>query len=200
MFNTVNSSFYSDEEIQKLSKVRVGIAGSGGLGSNCAMILVRAGISKLILLDYDIIEASNLNRQFFFQDQIGKQKVEVLAENLKRVNPNLDLKIYNQKLEKKDISSVFEAADIIVEAFDNPKYKADLTEKYLLDEKPYICVSGIAGYGDIDRIKVREIGIKSWIVGDGKTGIDKAPPLAPAVMVAAAKEADLVLTAILDEI
>ena len=163
------------------------------------MLLVRAGVQKLTLLDFDNITLSNLNRQFYFADQLGAPKVATLAENLLRINPNLDLTIHQTRLTEENCDELLAGCEIVVEAFDTPESKATLAQHYLFDATtPFVCVSGIAGYGNSDRIKVRAVGKNSWIIGDGTTGVDKAPPLAPAVLVAAAKEADKVLELILD--
>ncbi len=193
IFNEVNEQFYTPQEIKKLKSANIAIAGCGGLGSNTAMLLVRAGIEKFTLVDFDDIVVSNLNRQFFFVDQIGKSKVDALAENLKRINPDLDLTIHKLRVEKENLDKLFGNNTFVVEAFDTPESKAMIANHYILNEKPFVCVSGIAGHGNPDRIVLREIGKNSWLIGDGKTGVDKAPPLAPAVLVAAGKEADVVL-------
>ncbi len=193
-YESVNSQFYSDDEIAKLKKAHVGIAGCGGLGSNTAMMLVRAGISQFTLVDFDEVATSNLNRQFFFTSQIGKSKVESLAENLLAINPDLKLNIHQCRVTSDNLDELFSQCTFVVEAFDVPESKAMIAGKYLTSATPFVCVSGIAGFGNSDRIKVREIGTKSWLIGDGTTGIDKAPPLAPAVLIAAGKEADVVLT------
>ncbi len=197
-FSVVNNNFYNENEIAKISAATVAITGAGGLGSNCAMILVRAGFSKFTLVDFDIITDTNLNRQFYRPDQIGKVKVEVLKENLLEINPNLNITIFNSRVTETNIDEIVEGADVVVEAFDGPESKAMISQRMFGDPRPYVCVSGIAGYGNSDRIVTRELRNNNWIVGDGETGIDKAPPLAPAVFIAAAKEADVVLTAVLD--
>jgi sulfur carrier protein ThiS adenylyltransferase len=70
-----------DAEVRKrLIEFRIGIAGCGGLGSNCAVALSRVGIGRLILVDFDVVELSNLNRQYYFRDQIGLLKTEALTE------------------------------------------------------------------------------------------------------------------------
>ena len=86
-----------EKNFNKVRSVRVGIAGAGGLGSNCALNLVRVGFEKLTIADFDRVDASNLDRQFYFLDQVGKIKVEALKENLLRINPALELKIVNKK-------------------------------------------------------------------------------------------------------
>ena len=89
--------YISDRERAIFEKAIVGIAGAGGLGSNCAMHLVRAGIKNLVIADYDSVSPSNLNRQFFFADQLGKQKVYALKENLLRIESRLNLAIHDIK-------------------------------------------------------------------------------------------------------
>ncbi len=197
-FNVVNNNFYTDEECKKISEATVAITGAGGLGSNCAMILVRAGFRKFRLADFDIITDTNLNRQFYRPDQIGAVKVDTLKDNLLEINPGLEIVAYNTRVTEDNIDEIIEGADVVVEAFDGPQSKAMISQKMFADPRPFVCVSGIAGYGNSDRIVTRELRNNNWIVGDGETGIDKAPPLAPAVFIAAAKEADVVLTAVLD--
>ncbi len=197
-FNSVNNSFYRPEQIEKITRATVAITGAGGLGSNCAMILVRAGFVKFRLVDFDVISASNLNRQFYRPNQIGQIKVEALKENLLAINPNLELAIFNERLTPENIDEILGDADVVVEAFDTPEAKAMISQKMFADPRPFVCVSGIAGYNNSDRIKTREIRGNNWIVGDGESGVDKNPPLAPSVLIAAAKEADVVLSVVLD--
>ncbi len=197
-FNIVNENFYVEKELQKISAATVAITGAGGLGSNCAMILVRAGFTKFILADFDIISDTNLNRQFYRPDQIGAVKVDTLKTNLLEINPGLEIVTHNTRITETNIDDILINADVIVEAFDGPESKALISQKMFVDPRPYVCVSGIAGYGNSDRIVTREMRNNNWVIGDGESGIDKAPPLAPAVLIAAAKEADVVLTAVLD--
>lgn len=197
-FNVVNDNFYTKSEQEKIAAATVAITGAGGLGSNCAMILVRAGFRRFILADFDIITDTNLNRQFYRPDQIGAVKVETLKENLLEINPGLEIVVHNTRVTEDNLDEILADADVVVEAFDGPESKALISQKMFADPRPYVCVSGIAGYGNSDRIVTREMRNSNWIVGDGETGIDKAPPLAPAVLIAAAKEADVVLTVTLD--
>ncbi|MBQ8126560.1 MAG: ThiF family adenylyltransferase, partial [Kiritimatiellae bacterium] len=93
----------TDGERARLEGARVGIAGAGGLGSNCAQHLVRAGVRKFVIADFDTVAESNLNRQFFFRDQIGRKKVDALAENLRRIEPDLELDCRDVKLTPENI-------------------------------------------------------------------------------------------------
>jgi sulfur carrier protein ThiS adenylyltransferase len=198
IFDEINAGFYKKEQIEKIKKARVAIAGAGGLGSNCASALVRAGFINLTIIDFDVISPLNLNRQFFFESQIGQKKVEALAENLRKINPELNLSIFAEKITSENIDRFFENIDIVAEAFDIAETKALITQKFLLSEKYFVCVSGIAGYGNSDRIKVRPAGKNSWIIGDGVSDVESLPPLAPAVLICAAKQADKILEITLD--
>ncbi len=172
------------EEIKyHLSKKIVGIAGCGGLGSNCAVSLARVGIGKLVIADYDIIEESNLNRQYFFYDQIGKEKVVALKENILRINPKVDVETHLVKLTSKDIVKIYKNCDVIVEAFDKAEMKEIIAETVLqyFPEKYLICGVGLAGYGKSDLIKTERFG-KLIIVGDRQNETNENnPPLAPRV-------------------
>ncbi|HQI46488.1 MAG TPA: ThiF family adenylyltransferase, partial [Bacteroidales bacterium] len=101
-----------------LSAKCVGIAGCGGLGSNCAVALARVGIGKLIIADFDEVTESNLNRQYFFLHQIGQKKVDALKENIRLINPIVTIEVHPIKLIPENIITLFKTCDVIVEAFD----------------------------------------------------------------------------------
>lgn len=190
--------YMDSSESCKLSAVAVGIAGAGGLGSNVAVHLVRSGIKNLTIADFDLIEPSNLNRQFYFKDQLNRPKVEVLAENLKRIASDIRLKCINEKLDKTSVKSIFGGCDVIVEAFDDPSSKKMLIEAFIKTDKFIVAASGIGGYGDPYSIKPQMIRSNLFIVGDGKTpSCNGIPPMSPRVGIAAAMQADLVLMHIL---
>jgi sulfur carrier protein ThiS adenylyltransferase len=181
------------EYIKKVQAVKIGIAGCGGLGGNCAFNLVRSGIIKLRLADFDLVENKNLNRQFFFHRQIGLPKTEALAQNLKDINPELELDIVNKRITAQNSKEIFKDCAIIVEALDQPQEKAMLLESLILENKFIVSASGIAGFGDSDRITVNRLKDNLVVIGDLTTGIDIAPPLSPAVNIAAAKQADAII-------
>lgn len=196
-FDESRTPFYTDGQIVKLKSAHVGIAGCGGLGSNVAMALVRAGIENFTIIDFDIVNYSNLNRQFYFNRQVGMSKVDALRENLLEINSSLNIKTINDRVEKENIEEYLGDSEFVVEAFDRAESKAILTTHFLLKDTPYVCVSGVAGFRNCDRIITRPIGKNSWLIGDGVTDVSIAPPLAPAVIVAAGKEADIILEQIL---
>ena len=190
--------YLKEDEFEKIRKVRVGIAGAGGLGSNCAFNLVRSGFSKFVIVDYDVVEGSNLNRQFFFNDQIGESKVKMLKENLERINPDVEVTVVEKKIEKDNIEQIFENCDVVVEAFDEASYKKMIVETYMNSEKLLVAASGMGGFGNSDNIVTKKIRDNFYIVGDFVSEVNEdCPPLSPSVNITAAKQADVILTYIL---
>jgi sulfur carrier protein ThiS adenylyltransferase len=188
------------EEIKEhLKHFTVGIAGAGGLGSNCAVALARSGIGKLVVVDFDIVNESNLNRQYYFYNQIGQYKVYALKENISRINRDVILSAVNTKIEKTNVAQLFYECDIIVEALDKAEEKEMLIECVTDDfpEKPLIIGLGVAGYGNTNSLKVKQID-NLYICGDEKSEVsDESPPLAPGVGIVANMQANLVLEILL---
>ncbi len=190
-------------EFQKVKTVlkdkTIGIAGCGGLGSNVAVALARVGIGILIIADFDKIEESNLNRQYFFYDQIGQYKAPALKENINRINPNVIVKAHTIKLTPKDILDLYKECNVIVEAFDKAEMKEMIAETVLseLPNKPLVCGVGLAGWGGNELIKV-ERHDNLYIVGDhiSETSEDD-PPIAPRVGIVANMMANVVLELLL---
>ncbi len=188
-------SHIGKEALTALQSVRVGIAGAGGLGSNCAMNLVRSGFRDFVIADFDGVEHSNLNRQFFFEGQTGSPKVAMLRENLLAINPDLSLSIHETRIRKENLDTLFGNCDAVVEAFDRPEMKKMIVESYMNSGKLLVAASGISGWGDSDRVRTRKIRDTFYMVGDmvSEAGAD-CPPMSPVVNIAAAKQADVVLS------
>ncbi len=182
-----------------LQKKTIGIAGCGGLGSNCAVALARVGVGKLIIADFDVVEKNNLNRQYYFFNQIGKKKVIALKDNIKIINSEVNVRAYDIKLNPKNLIKIFSSCDIIVEAFDLAEMKQMIIETVLseMPGKPIISGLGVAGWGDNDSIKTRQVG-DLYICGDEKTETsENMPPMAPKVGIVANMQANLVLEILL---
>ena len=190
IIQNLQTDFFSKHDPKILPIIRkatIGIAGAGGLGSNVAVTLARVGIGKLIIADFDKIETSNLNRQQYFFDQIGKPKVIALLENLKKINPFSEYKIYHIKLDKKNIPIIFKDVDIMVEAFDKAEMKKMLIETWLSEfpEKPIIAGSGLAGYGKNEIIHTHKFH-NLYLCGDEESNLQKGiSPMAPRVGIVA---------------
>lgn len=190
------------DKIKKyLSKYCIGIAGCGGLGSNCAVSLARAGLGKLIIADFDIIVESNLNRQYFFNEQIGQKKVFALKENILKINPDVIVEAHDLKLDINNIYNIYRNCNIIIEAFDLAEMKQMLIETVLqkMPDKPVIAGVGVAGWGNNNCIKTKKIG-NLYICGDFVSeASDELPPLAPKVCIAANMQANQALEILLSK-
>jgi len=188
------------EQLAKIQETTVGIAGLGGLGSNVAWHLVRSGFSHLVLADFDRVEASNLNRQVYFPDQLGFLKTEALSQNLLRINPDLRLELWPVTVTPSNVQTIFGQCPVWVEGFDETASKKMLVEEGLSSGKKVISASGLAGWGDTDKLLTRHWVSGLSVVGDFCTAVvEDRPPLSPRVGVAAAKQANLVLAWVLDE-
>ena len=187
-----------------VKRARVGIAGCGGLGSTLAIALARTGVGALVLVDFDVVEPSNLNRQQYFVDQLGQFKVDALAATLARINPHVAVERHRMRLRAGDVPALFGAADVVAECFDDPAAKAELATamRRHLAHTPLVAVSGIAGYGPASAIRPRRVlGRRTFLVGDGETAAQPGRGLlAPRVTVAAGHQASVVLRLLLGEI
>jgi len=180
----------------------IGIAGLGGLGSTVAVALVRTGVGKLILADFDLLEPSNLNRQQYTVDQIGAFKSDALEENLKQINPYVVIEAHRVRLDDRNVPTIFSAVDVMVEAFDTVAAKTMLVRSFRKARPgvPLVTASGLAGYGPANRIRTRKILPNLYLVGDEES---EARPgmglMAPRVGVAASHQANAVLRLLLGE-
>lgn len=205
----------SPDELERLMRARhtpgvhdkiknscVGIAGVGGLGSNIAFALARIGVGKLILVDFDLVEPSNLNRQQYFIDQIGLPKVAALKASLARINPGVTIECHHRRVTADNLTELFAEVDILVEAFDAAEQKAMLTSNFLarVADKPLVAASGMAGYEASNSIQTLKIGKRLYLCGDGTTAAEPGRGLmAPRVGIAAHHQANAVLRLLLGE-
>lgn len=181
-----------------LERAKVGVAGLGGLGSNVLCHLVRAGVSRFVAADFDVVSASNLNRQFFFADQIGMKKTDALAENLRRIDPDLELDFRDLKLTAENLPGLFADCDIVVEAFDKAEAKTMLIGALAKTRIPVVAASGLAGFGNSNAIRLHKAGTNLYLVGDLASGISpELAPASPRVGIAAAMEANTVIALLL---
>ena len=143
-----------------LAKRTVAIAGCGGLGSNAAVALARAGIGNLVIADPDIVELSNLNRQYYFLDDVGKRKTDALTSHLLNINPVLKMESHFIELTKENVYELFKGADLLIEAFDKAESKAWLIETWCthFPDRPIVCGSGLSGYGNTTTLTVQRSG------------------------------------------
>ena len=181
---------------QAFSSATVAVCGLGGLGSNIAIALARAGIGKLILIDFDRVDITNLHRQQYKASQIGMYKTDALADNLREIAPYIELEMHTERITEENVVTLLKDADIICEAFDDAECKAMLTNTVLseLPDKYLVAASGMAGMGVTNSIKTRRITSRFYLCGDEMSEVsDNIGLVAPRVALCAAHQAHTVL-------
>lgn len=185
---------------ERVKKAKVAVCGLGGLGSNIAVMLARTGVGFLKLIDFDIVEPSNLNRQNYYVKHLGMFKSDALCQQIKEINPFIETCGVTAKITRENAGELLNDCDIICEAFDNPEAKAMLTEAVLseMPEKKLVCGSGMAGFESSNAIQTRRIMNNLYICGDCES---EAKPgnglMAPRVSVCAGHQANMILRLIM---
>jgi sulfur carrier protein ThiS adenylyltransferase len=183
---------------QRLQGCTVGLMGAGGLGSNAAAALARAGVGRLILADHDRVEISNLNRQFFFTDQVGERKVKALEANLLRINPYLQVVALEERVTPLNMGDLYGQADLMIEALDRAREKAQLIQAWmaLFPDRWIVAASGLAGMGKTEALRVRKLG-RLVLCGDEASDADMGL-CAARVMAVAAMEANVAIELLME--
>lgn len=180
---------------ERFKKGRVAIAGLGGLGSNIAVMLARIGVGYLKLIDFDIVEPSNLNRQSYYIKHLGMFKTDALKQQIADINPFIKVETVTEKVTEENISCIFENCDIICEAFDNPVAKSMLVNKVMeiFPKKILVCGSGMAGLESSNLITTKRVFKNLYICGDGENEARQGRGLmAPRVSICAGHQANMI--------
>lgn len=180
----------------RLKKGFVAVCGLGGLGSNLAVMLARVGVGRLLLIDFDVVEPSNLNRQSYFIEDLGKPKTSALKVQISKINPFIKIETKELKITPEAIPVLFKDCDIVCEAFDSAAAKAMLAQNFHkhFPQKTLIAASGLAGFGDSNAILTRKIASNFYICGDLTSGARPGNGLmSPRVNICAAHQANLVV-------
>ncbi len=182
----------------RVKRASVGIAGVGGLGSNVALALARLGVGRLVLADDDVVEPSNLNRQQFFIDQLGRLKVEALCETVGRVNPYVEVTCHAVRLTRENLPDIFTACDVIVECFDDAEAKAMALAcaRTVMTGVPWVMASGLAGCGPSNALRIEQRFDNVYMAGDAAAAPGSGL-MAPRVAICAGIQANAVLRLIL---
>ena len=191
------------EDIQrKFASATVAICGLGGLGSNIATALARAGVGKLILIDFDKVDITNLHRQQYKANQIGMNKTDALAHNLREIAPFTTVETHCVRITENNAEQLLGNADIICEAFDDAECKAMLTNLVLekMSDKFLVAASGMAGMGSANTIKTRKVMSRFYLCGDEESDVQSEGSLVSSrVMLCAAHQAHTVLRILVGE-
>ena len=188
--------------LERFAATVVAVCGLGGLGSNIAISLARAGVGKLILLDFDKVDITNLHRQQYKASQIGKFKTEALNENLKETAPYMEIETHTVRIDENNAIALLKSADIICEAFDSAECKAQLTDVVLtkMPDKYLVAASGMAGLKSPNSIRTRRVTSRFYLCGDEVSDVkDCIGLVAPQVMLCAAHQVQTVLRIIAGE-
>lgn len=186
----------------KVSAATVAVCGLGGLGSNIAIALARTGIGRLVLIDFDRVDITNLHRQQYKTNQIGKYKTEALAENLLEIAPYLEIQTITARITEGNIADLLQDSDVICEAFDDAEAKAMLVNAVLetMPHKYLVAASGMAGIGTPNTIRTRKITKHFYLCGDETSDVaDTIGLVAPRVMLCAAHQAHTILRILAEE-
>lgn len=193
---------FSKEVYEKFKQARICIAGLGGLGSNIAIMLARSGIGTLKLIDFDVVDITNLNRQTYRIEHIDRPKTEALREIIGEINPYIKIEVIQKKVTEENLAELFTGEQLVCEAFDNPEYKAMLVN-YLLEQQPETIVvsgSGMAGVGSSNRICTRQKMKRLYVCGDEESDAYAGMGLlSPRVSICAGHQANMLLRLILGE-
>lgn len=181
---------------ENLKKGKVAIAGLGGLGSNIAIMLARIGVGRLLLVDFDVVEPSNLNRQNYNINHLGTYKTVALQKQIEEINPFIKIETQTVKVEKHNIVELFQSYDILCEAFDQPEAKSMLVNT-ALHNLPHIKIvsgSGMAGYDSSNSIQTVNPFSRLYVCGDLESEAAIGNGLmAPRVQICAGHQANMVL-------
>ena len=191
------------EDIQgKFAYATVAICGLGGLGSNIAVALSRAGVGKLVLIDFDKVDITNLHRQQYKANQIGMDKTDALSENLREIAPYIDIEAHTVRITEDNAFEILKDADIICEAFDDAECKAQLVNLVLekMPDKYLVAASGMAGFGSANTIRTRKVISRFYLCGDEVSDVNVGVGLVSSrVMVCASHQAHMVLRILANE-
>ncbi|MBQ7769440.1 MAG: thiamine biosynthesis protein ThiF [Oscillospiraceae bacterium] len=181
---------------KRFSSATVAVCGLGGLGSNIAIALARAGIGKLLLIDFDRVDITNLHRQQYKANQISLYKADALAENLLEIAPYTEITAVTAKITEENFADLLRDADVVCEAFDNAEAKAMLVNG-ILEQLPncyLVAASGMAGMDTPNTIRTRKVMGRFYLCGDETNDVaDTIGLVAPRVMLCAAHQAHTVL-------
>ncbi|MGN0144201.1 MAG: sulfur carrier protein ThiS adenylyltransferase ThiF [Clostridium sp.] len=199
-FEALMCARHTPHVFEKVKKAHVAVAGLGGLGSNVAISLARTGIGHLHLIDFDIVEPSNLNRQQYKIKHLGMFKTEALKSEIEEINPFIEVAVDTVKVTPDNIQSLFENEDIVCEAFDNPMAKSMIVNNFMerFPDKKLVSASGMAGFESSNTIVTKKITNNFYLCGDGTTSAQVGRGLmAPRVSICAGHEANAILRLIL---
>ena len=192
-FEQALTNYFTKNQLKRIQAYTIGVGGAGGIGSNVAISLARCGFKKFVIIDFDDIEPSNLNRQQYFINEIGKNKVDALKRRIQKINPDANVTTHTSIWAPENNNRLFNTCDILIEGFDIAETKKQFVETYQDKVKYIICASGLAGLTTDNPLKIQKIK-NIFVVGNQSVGVSpENPPLAPQIAICAGKMAEITL-------
>ncbi len=194
---------HGQQRQEKIAQACIGIAGLGGIGSHVAVLLARMGVKSLVLVDFDKVDETNLHRQHYEMQDIGKDKTKALHAHLMHINPYIDYIFHTERIHSENCSHLFSSCDIICEAFDDAEQKAMLTETVLtkMPKSVLVASSGMAGIKSPNSLYVKKKMNNFYLCGDEKSDIkEEKSVFAPRVSLCASMQATVIIQIITNEI
>jgi len=191
---------HTPEVHRKVKHGSVAVAGLGGLGSNIAVMLARTGVGRLLLVDFDIVEPSNLNRQSYWIRHLGMSKTDALRMQIEEINPFISVETRNARVTEENVEEIFSGYDIVCEAFDRPEAKSALvnTALEILPGAKVVAASGMAGYGSSNAIRTVKSMSRMYVCGDFESEARPGSGLmSPRVQICAGHQANMILRLLL---
>jgi sulfur carrier protein ThiS adenylyltransferase len=191
---------HTPDVYRKVKQGSVAVAGLGGLGSNIAVMLARTGVGRLLLVDFDIVEPSNINRQSYYISHLGMPKTAALKKQIEEINPFISVETLNVKVTEENVEEIFSGYDILCEAFDRPEAKSALVNTALekLPCAKVVAASGMAGYGSSNAIKTVKSMSRLYVCGDFESEAGMGSGLmSPRVQICAGHQANMILRLLL---
>ena len=134
-----------EDNIKSLADKRVLVIGLGGVGGTAIEALARSGIKKFVLIDFDVVDESNLNRQILYtKADVGRKKVDVAKERLLKINDEFEIEIFNTKIEENTLNElVLDKVDFVIDAIDYIPGKLHIIEYSNKNKIPFVTSLGM---------------------------------------------------------
>jgi molybdopterin/thiamine biosynthesis adenylyltransferase len=160
---------FSENDMDTIMNTSVAMLGAGGLGSPALRLLTAVGFGRIRIVDRDIVELSNIQRQTVFNtEDIGKPKAEVAAENLERMNPEVHFDPMCVSIDDENAIDVLEGVDIIVDGLDSFKARRAVNKASLSLKTPYVFAGAIEHYANLTTFIPGKTGCLQCVMGDAQ--------------------------------
>jgi len=164
---------FSEDDMKSIMKTTVAVVGAGGLGSPALRLLTAIGFGKIRIIDRDIVELSNIQRQTIYNSQdIGEPKVEAATTNLKMINPNVEFEPICVSIRDDNANDLLKGSDIILDGLDSFKARRAVNRASLELGIPYIFAGAVEYYANLTTFVPGKTGCLNCVMGDAQDNPD----------------------------